>query len=446
MSRTKRSFWKVSLSVFANVSYETLLLEGLFVSFCECLVRNAHFERSLCQFLRMSRTKRSFWKGLFVSFCECLVRNAYFERSLCQFLRMSRTKRSFWKVSLSVFANVSHETLLLEGLFVSFCECLVRNAHFERSLCQFLRMSRTKRSFWKVSLSVFANVSHETLLLEGLFVSFCKCLVRNAPFGRSLCQFLRMSRTKRSFWKVSLSVFANVSYETLILEGLFVSFCECLVRNAHFGRSLCQFLRMSRTKRSFWKVSLSVFANVSYETLLLEGLFVSFCECLVRNAPFGRSLCQFLRMSRTKRSFWKVSLSVFANVSYEALLLEGLFVSFCECLVRNAHFGRSLCQFLRMSRTKRSFWKVSLGRLQLVGIGACANLRSLAVPLGGCANACVNSFFPRYRDGCKWSEMELALIYVRSLCCWAVARKLAKIFSWLAVLGAVTSGRKRSLR
>ena len=155
---------------------------------------------------------------------------------------------------MSVFANVSYETLLLEGLFVSFCECLVRNAYFERSLCQFLRMSRTKRSFWK----------------------------------RSLCQFLRMSRTKRSFWKVSLSVFANVSYETLILKGLFVSFCECLVRNAHFGRFLCLFLRMSRTKRSFWKISLSFFANVSYETLVLEGFIVRFCECLVRNAHFGR--------------------------------------------------------------------------------------------------------------------------------------------------------------
>ena len=92
--------------------------------------------------------------------------------------------------------------------------------------------------FWEIFLSVFANVSHETLILEGLFVSFCECLVRNAHFGRFPCPFLRMSRMKRSFWKFSLSVFANVSYETLILEGLFVSFCECLVRNVHFGRSL----------------------------------------------------------------------------------------------------------------------------------------------------------------------------------------------------------------
>ena len=403
--------WNALIFVFANVSYETLILEGLFGSFCKCLARNAHFGRSLCQFLRMSRTKRSFWKvslsvfanvsyetlileGLFVSFCECLVRNAHFGRSFCQFLRMSHTKRSFWEVSLLVFANVSYETLILEGPFVSFCECLVRNAHFGSFPCPFLRMSRTKRSFWKFSLSGFANVSYETLIFEVFLVRFCECLVRNAHFGRSLCQFLRMSRTKRSFWKVSLAVFANVSHETLLLEDFGVCFCECLARNAPFGRLRCPFLRMSRTKRSFWKVSLSVFANVSYETLILEALFVSFCECLVRNAHFGRSLCQFLRMSRTKRSFWKIAVSVFANVSYETLILEGLFVSFCECLVRNAHFGSFLCffceclvrnahfgrflnffceclvrnacfgrlhcPFLRMSRMKRSFWKIFL--------------------------------------------------------------------------------------
>ena len=62
----------------------------------------------------------------------------------------------------------------------------------------------------------------------------------------------------------------------------------------------------------------------------------------------------------------------------------------------------------------------------MVGNGACANLRSLAVPLGGCAKACVNFFVPRCAMGdCKWSETELALIYVRSLCRWAVARTLA---------------------
>ena len=58
----------------------------------------------------------------------------------------------------------------------------------------------------------------------------------------------------------------------------------------------------------------------------------------------------------------------------------------------------------------------------MVGNGACANLRSLAVPLGGCAKVCVNLFLARCsRGGCKWSEMELALIYVRSLCRGAVS-------------------------
>ena len=143
----------------------------------------------------------------------------------CRMCEMYAVPLGHWNALIFAFANVSHETLILEGLFVSFCECLAQNAHFGRSLCQFLRMSRTKRSFWKVSLSVFANVSYETLILEGLF-----------------SQFLRMSRTKRSFWKVSLSVFANVSYETLVLEGFI----------------------------------LSVFANVSYETLILEDFLDAF--------------------------------------------------------------------------------------------------------------------------------------------------------------------------
>ena len=83
----------------------------------------------------------------------------------------------------------------------------------------------------------------------------------------------------------------------------------------------------------------------------------------------------------------------------------------------------------------------------MVGNGACANLRTLAVPLEGCANACASFFLAHCaRGGSKWSETELALIYVRSLCRWAVARTLARVFSWLAVLGAAPNGRKRSLR
>ena len=138
------------------------------------------------------------------------------------------------------------------------------------------------------------------------------CVTRGAwstLCGDRACRMCEMYAVPLGHWNALIFVFANVSYETLILGDFLVSFCECLVRNAHFGRSLCQFLRMSRTKRSFWKISLSFFANVSYETLILEGLFVSFCECLVRNAHFGRLHCPFLRMSRTKRSFWKIFLT-----------------------------------------------------------------------------------------------------------------------------------------
>ena len=61
----------------------------------------------------------------------------------------------------------------------------------------------------------------------------------------------------------------------------------------------------------------------------------------------------------------------------------------------------------------------------MVGNSACANLRSLAVPLGGCANAGVSFFLARCaRGGCKWSDTELALIYVRSPRRWEVARTL----------------------
>ena len=71
---------------------------------------------------------------------------------------------------------------------------------------------------------------------------------------------------------------------------------------------------MSGVKRSFWKSTCSLFANVSCETLVLEV------------DPFI--------MSRVKRSFWKSTLSLFANVSCEALVLEiNILTYFCECLI-----------------------------------------------------------------------------------------------------------------
>ena len=57
-----------------------------------------------------------------------------------------------------------------------------------------------------------------------------------AHFGRFLCLFFANVSHETLILEDFLSFFANVSYETLALEGFIVRFCECLVRNAHFGR------------------------------------------------------------------------------------------------------------------------------------------------------------------------------------------------------------------
>ena len=148
-----------------------------------------------------------------------------------------------------------------------------------------------------------------------------------------------MSRMKRSFWKFSLSVFAKVSYEMLILEGLFVFFCECLIRNVHFGRFFRLFLRMSRTKRLFWKASLSVFANVPYETLILVD-FIDACkggdpligQNMIKMKLSSKKLCKELSklQYQTKRSFWKVSLSVCSTCSFCSTYSTGSTCSTCS--------------------------------------------------------------------------------------------------------------------
>ena len=64
------------------------------------------------------------------------------------------------------------------------------------------------------------------------------------------------------------------------------------------------------------------------------------------------------------------------------------------------------------------------------------------------ANAGVSFLLARCaRGGCKGSETELALIYVRWLCRWAVAANTCVSFLLArCAIGAVAKGRKRSLR
>ena len=160
---------------------------GLFPRFCECLVRNVRF----------GRVASAFWEV-----CFCVFANVSHE-----FLRMSRAKRSFSNVCFCVFANVSYKTLLFECLLLRFCKCLVPNARFGKFASAFFaNVSPETLVLGGLLFCVFANVSHETLVLGGLLLRFCECLVRNARFQRFASAFLRMSRTKRSFANVSFFV------------------------------------------------------------------------------------------------------------------------------------------------------------------------------------------------------------------------------------------------
>ena len=118
------------------------------------------------------------------------------------------------------------------------------------------------------------------------------------------------------------------------------------------------------------------------------------------------------------------------------------FLPRCASGVGNWDCVRSLCRWAVA-------WTFAWNFPCLAVLGAAASgrklrlrsLRSLAVPLGGGANACVSFFLPRCaRGSCKRLETAIAWGYVRSLCPCAVARKRAWIFSWFAVLGAAASG------
>ena len=78
----------------------------------------------------------------------------------------------------------------------------------------------------------------------------------------------------------------------------------------------------------------------------------------------------------------------------------------------------TLARVFSLARCVRGAWK----RLETAN---CANLRSPAVPLGSCANAClIFCWACCARGGRKLLENQLAQIYVRSLCHWAVAPTL----------------------
>ena len=161
-----------------------------------------------------------------------------------------------------------------------------------------------------------------------------------------------------------------------------------------------------------------------------------------RKKKGGRKLqavgnCELARISVRSLCHWAVAPTLAWYSSGLAVLGA---VASCWKLLARIHV-RSLCRWT-VAPTLAWFFSglAVLEPLQAVGNWARADLRSLAVPLGGCDNTCVNFVWARCaRGSCKLLETELARICVRSVWQWAVALPLAWFLSGLAVLGAVAS-------
>ena len=154
----------------------------------------------------------------------------------------------------------------------------------------------------------FASQLHWDLHFQsGVF----EVLNRAVPLGfamQSVCsevRFCEISRVKRSFWKLGLSLLVKVSRKMLVLEAWIVTFGESLAENARFG-------------------SLD---------------FCFFGESLVENARFGSLDSPLWWKSRGKCSFWKLGFSLLVKVSWKMLVLEAWILTFGESLVGNARFG-----------------------------------------------------------------------------------------------------------
>ena len=104
-----------------------------------------------------------------------------------------------------------------------------------------------------------------------------------------------------------------------------------------------------------------------------------------------------------------------------------------------------VCSLCRLAVARERLREIFLGllcpgRLQAVRNCDCMNLRSLAaVPLGGCANACVSfSLACCARGGCKRSETAIARIYVPTCCCsmWhREKRAVLPTHTWILTVG-----------
>ena len=115
----------------------------------------------------------------------------------------------------------------------------VWNARSRNVDFHFLRTSPGKRSFLEVRIFTFADSLLENLRFGSVDFYLLRTSRGNARFGRLDYHFLRTSPGP--------------------------------LENARFGSVDLHFLQTFRGKRSFWKFGCSLFANVFWETLVLES-------------------------------------------------------------------------------------------------------------------------------------------------------------------------------
>ena len=151
-------------------------------------------------------------------------------------------------------------------------------------------------------VSIFVEVSQKTLVLEVRLFNFRGSLAQSARFGAPDFQFLGKSRRKRSFWKSGSSVFEEVSHKALVLEGQIFNFRGSLAQNARLRTPASQFSGGPPTWFS------TIFRTNNKNLLLFKirfGHFVQNQACL-NNSTWP--LCPFLKItSRKKRAFLKDS-------------------------------------------------------------------------------------------------------------------------------------------
>ena len=258
-----------------------------------------------------------------------------------------------WKVE-----EVSHEMLVLavpsHKMWGHFRVLRDRRNTLEASQCKRVVFSWQAQHFVMWSFAMSWQAQH--------FVTWRRCYFHKSHWqGRANVTPFQISWQAQQFVSVLKS---GGSFAKVILFEL----CE----NG--------FIRKTRTKSSIFKLKVWNVKDVSHEmqtfkvrghfrvlrgrrTTLEASAFKS-CGSIARNARFGSFSFEKLRKHRTKCSFWKLLLWKVEEASHEMLVLEPCSLKSWGSLVRNARFGRLFLEKLRKPRTKCSFWNLVLSKVE----------------------------------------------------------------------------------